>query len=163
VAALALAIISSIMFHGYLDQHSRRSLSNSVPDPSLTPGAIVFLSQEQLCRETPANNKSVPAPLQRRVFAEYGIPSAEPRSYEVDYLITPALGGADDIRNLWPQPSSEIVWNAQVKDALESHLRSLVCAGDLDLATAQHEIATNWVEAYKRYFHTTQPVAGARD
>ena len=29
---------------------------------------------------------------------------AQPRNYEVDHLITPALGGTDDIRNLWPEP-----------------------------------------------------------
>ena len=49
----------------------------------------------------------------------------------MDYLITPALGGADDIHNLWPESSSATVWNAQVKDALEDHLRNLVCDGDL--------------------------------
>jgi hypothetical protein len=27
------------------------------------------------------------------------------------------------------------------------------------LATAQHEIATNWIEAYKKYFHTDRPLA----
>ena len=32
----------------------------------------------------------------------------------------------------------------------------------LDLATAQREIATNWIEAYKKYFHTDQPLARFR-
>jgi hypothetical protein len=27
----------------------------------------------------------------------------------------------------------------------------MVCAGSLDLATAQKAIATDWIEAYKRY------------
>ena len=103
----------------------------TVPNPSLTPGATVLLSQSELCRETSENNKAVPVALQRRVFDEYGIRAAEPRAYEVDYLITPALGGADDIHNLWPESSSATVWNAQVKDALEDHLRNLVCHGDL--------------------------------
>ena len=99
----------------------------------------------------------MPAGLRRRVFEEYGIAHAEPRFYEVDYLITPALGGADDIHNLWPQSNSDTVWNAQVKDDLEDHLRALVCAGKLDLATAQREIAGNWIDAYKKYFHTDRP------
>ncbi len=162
-AILAVATVTSLVMRGYLDRHAALSLAVTVPNPSLTPGAIVFMRQDELCRETSANNKPVPVALQRRVFEEYGIPSAEPRAYEVDYLITPALGGADDIHNLWPQPSSATVWNAQVKDALESHLRTLVCAGDLDLATAQREIATNWIEAYKRYFHTDRPMDGSRN
>jgi len=38
-----------------------------------------------------------------------------------------------------------------VKDALESKLYKLVCAGQLDLKTAQCEIASEWIGAYKKY------------
>jgi hypothetical protein len=161
-AILAVATVTSLIFRGYFERQPTNSLAVTVPNPSLTPGATVRLSQKELCSETNADNKAVPVALQRRVFDEYGIRTAEPRAYEVDYLITPALGGADDIHNLWPQSSSATVWNAQVKDALEAHLRNLVCQGDLDLAIAQREIATNWIEAYKKYFHTDRPVAGLR-
>lgn len=37
----------------------------------------------------------------------------------------------------------------------DSPLRS----GKLDLPTAQHEIATDWISAYKEYFHTDAPLA----
>jgi hypothetical protein len=104
----------------------------------------------------------VPVTLRRQVFDEYGIKGGSPTAYEVDYLITPALGGADDIHNLWPQSYTSTVWNAQVKDALEDHLRNLVCDGQLDLATAQHEIAMNWIDAYKKYFHTDRPLDSYR-
>jgi hypothetical protein len=73
-------------------------------------------------------------------------------------LITPALGGADDIRNLWPHSYADTEWNAKVKDALEDKLRDLVCQGQVDLSMAQREIAGNWIEAYKKYFHTDHPV-----
>ena len=43
------------------------------------------------------------------------------------YLITPALGGSDNVRDFWPQSYKETVWNAHIKDALEDHLHSLVC------------------------------------
>jgi hypothetical protein len=46
-----------------------------------------------------------------------------------------------------------------VKDALEDRLRQMVCGGQLDLTTAQHEIAVNWIAAYKKYFHTARPLA----
>ena len=77
-------------------------------------------------------------------------------AYELDYLITPALGGSGDIKNLWPQPYSS-TWNARVKDQLEDHLHELVCQGQVQLTTAQTEIATDWISAYKRYFHTDKP------
>ena len=38
-----------------------------------------------------------------------------------------------------------------MKDALERKLHKLVCAGQLDLKTAQREIASNWIEAYQKY------------
>jgi hypothetical protein len=129
----------------------------SVPDRSLTPGATVFLSREDVCRAPNGGNKAAPAALKRKVFEEYGIRRPRPHTYEVDYLITPALGGADDIHNLWPQ-SYGAVWNARVKDVLEDHLRDMVCAGQLDLTTAQRDIAINWINAYKKYFHTERPL-----
>ena len=132
----------------------------AVPDPSLTPGATVLVSRGEVCRESNVKNRAVPVSLQLQVFREYGIKSAEPSAYEVDYLITPALGGTDDIHNLWPQPPhSATVWvTTQVKDALEDHLREMVCDGQLDLGTAQREIAMNWIGAYKKYFHTYRPL-----
>jgi hypothetical protein len=130
----------------------------SFPEPSLTPGVAALVNRDQICRSTGPKNRIVPASLQRRVFEEYGIAGAEPRAYEVDYLITPALGGADDIRNLWPQSYSSAVWNARVKDALEDRLHDLVCDGRLDLATAQRDIASDWIAAYKKYFETDRPL-----
>lgn len=135
-----------------------RNVPVSLPEPSLTPGAVVAVSREQICKSAGPKNRPVPASLQRRVFAEYGISGAEPRAYEVDYLITPALGGADDIHNLWPQSYSSAVWNARVKDALEDRLRDLVCNGSLDLSAAQHDLSSDWIAAYKKYFHTDQPL-----
>lgn len=130
-----------------------------IPDSRLTPGAAVLVSRRAVCSQAHANNKTVPAALQRRVFEEYGILGADPRAYEVDYLVTPALGGADDIHNLWPHSYSATAWNARVKDALEDRLREMVCDGTLDLSEAQREIAGNWIGAYKKYFHTDRPLA----
>lgn len=161
----ALAAAASVLMVGFAiavvrgrSERPTHLTAVTIPDPSLTPGATVLFSQGQVCRESSAKNKAVPVALERRVFDEYGIRPPQPKAYEVDYLISPALGGADDIHNLWPQSNTETVWNARVKDALEDHLRELVCEGQLDLGTAQREIATNWIEAYKKYFHTERPL-----
>jgi anti-sigma factor RsiW len=158
--ALALAILPS-RIHRH-DRANRTAAVFSLPDSSLTPGAAVPIDQRVLCTEAGANNKAVSAAMRRQVFEEYRIGGADPRAYEVDYLITPALGGADDIRNLWPHSYSATVWNARIKDALESHLRNLVCDGNLDLGEAQREIAANWIAAYKKYFHTDEPLSEHR-
>jgi len=44
------------------------------------------------------------------------------------------------------------------KDALESRLHQLVCQGKINLVTAQRDLATDWISAYKRYFHTDRPI-----
>ncbi len=131
----------------------------SVPDPRLTPGATLPLTRDDVCAaEMVDAARIVPVDVAKKVFAAYGVDTPEPRAYEVDYLITPALGGSDSIRNFWPQPYRNTVWNAHIKDALEDHLRQLVCAGQIDLARAQHEIAIDWISAYKKYFRTQNPL-----
>ncbi len=155
VIAMALFVVGSVV---YRSGAPRNTVIVSLPDARLTPGAATLAPKQAVCSQANVKNKTVSMALQRQVFAEYGIPAAEPRAYEVDYLVTPALGGADDLRNLWPH-SYSTVWNAKVKDDLEDRLRYMVCDGSLDLAEAQHDIATNWIAAYKKYFHTERPLA----
>jgi hypothetical protein len=42
-------------------------------------------------------------------------------------------------------------WNTHIKDKLRNKLYDDVCAGQLDLKTAQHDIATDWIAAYRKY------------
>ncbi len=158
-AVLALAVM--VVAGGSLQTLERhwRSYAGATPRVALTPGATRTVSLQDVC---PAGGmepaRVVPASLRERVLEEYGMSNAEATSFEVDYLITPELGGADDIRNLWPQPYASTIWNAHVKDVLEERLHRMVCDGELDLATAQREIATDWIGAYKKYFHTNRPL-----
>jgi hypothetical protein len=159
VTAAAFGFLGAAIFaHGYLVERRAPDVVLAAPNPTLTPGAAVMENPINLCRESMPKNKAVPSSIRRRVFEEYGVANAPAKAYEVDYLITPALGGSDDIQNLWPHSYANTEWNAKVKDALEDRLRNLVCQGKVDLSTAQREIATNWIEAYKRYFHTEHPL-----
>lgn len=130
-----------------------------LPDSRLTPGATQPVSREQLCGAPEPAGGGISDDTALRVFDQYRIREPRAGAYEVDYLITPALGGSDDIRNLWPQPYMQGEWNARVKDALEDYLRGEVCGGRMDLATAQREIASDWVAAYRKYFVTERPLA----
>lgn len=138
----------------------QRAGAAPVPDEHLTPGVTREVTKAALCSAgAPQGFYPIPAKVAVSVFQQYRIENPRPRSYEVDYLITPALGGADDIRNLWPQPYASGEWNAHVKDALEHHLHDLVCSGKLELRTAQRDIASNWIAAYRKYFNTNRPLA----
>jgi len=109
---------------------------------------------------------AVPAVTQQVVFAEYHVPQQQRgKEFQVDYLISPQLGGTAEIRNLWPQPYSTM-WNAQAKDMLERRLHGMVCNGTMTLEQAQQELAGDWIESYKREFKTQAPLrveAGLED
>ena len=163
-AVLIAAVVGSILL-----QRSPRRGANSIvttfergalPDRRLTPGATRSVAVTDVCLMAHEEVvEEVSTPLRQEVFREYGIVNARPDDYEVDYLIAPGLGGTEDIHNLWPEPYTSRTWNARVKDALEERLHEMVCGGALDLSTAQHDIATDWIAAYKKYFHTDRPLA----
>ena len=133
---------------------------DAVPKPDLTPGAALPLLAGDVCDAVAQRHSvpHVPRALRIQVFEAYGIKDPVPGAYEVDYLITPALGGAAELKNLWPEPYFNIEWNARVKDALEERLQTMVCRGDVDLKTAQRDIATDWIAAYKKYFDSNKPL-----
>jgi hypothetical protein len=149
VSVCLLACISLLLVRHFQTQR----IVAAIPDHNLTPGATRPVSLSEVCSMAHEEVVSdVPTFLRQQVFREYGIANPRPEDYEVDYLIAPGLGGAEDIHNLWPEPATtSSTWNAHVKDALEERLHALVCAGKLDLATAQSAIASDWIAAYKTY------------
>ena len=159
---LALAAYAGL-FHG---QPPRVSLTNQnlgtvvpVPRRDLTPGVAEPVALEQVCSLSRAGRTApVPVVVHRSVFERYGADYGRAAEYELDYLITPELGGVPDARNLWPQPFAGTPWNAYVKDELERLLHRRVCEGALGLAEAQREMAGDWISAYKRHFQTDKPL-----
>jgi len=136
-----------------------------LPDPSLTPGAINPDVTQQKIHSTvcvKGYTKTIRPPahytnkLKKRQLREYGYTDRNPKHYEEDHLIALSIGGApDDPRNLWPEPRiSE--WDAKKKDRLEFVLYKMVCAQEISLLEAQHAMATNWIEAWKRFVPSHQ-------
>jgi hypothetical protein len=167
-AYLCVTLFTTIVLSGIFVQHKAMSTSHSalalfeaglVPNRSLTPGDTRPVAVRDVCLTAHEEVvKDVPVALRQQVFQEYGIANEDADKYEVDYLITPGLGGLEDIRNLWPEPNESSAWNSHVKDALEERLYQMVCSGKLDLPTAQREIAANWLAAYRKYFSTDKPL-----
>jgi anti-sigma factor RsiW len=161
VAAVGLGLPSlrqftGSVFKGIFFQPETAALPNS----RLTPGATRSVSMGDICSVSHEEVvRPVSSSLQSAVLQKYGLRNARIQDYEIDYLITPGLGGADDINNLWPEPNSSTAWNAHVKDVLEDRLHQMVCAGKVDLPTAQHDIAANWISAYRKYLHSDKPAS----
>jgi hypothetical protein len=162
-ASVTVLLVASMVWQTYRplqDLMSPYEETGPKPVRALTPGAVRPAALSELCR-LPDNDldPTVPADKQRAVFRAYGMSDRAAHAYQVDYLINPQLGGDDALENLWPEPYHATVWNATAKDALETRMHSMVCGGQLDLVAAQREIATDWIAAYKKYFHADRPVS----
>jgi len=121
-----------------------------VPNPRLTPGAVLTTSRARVCRSGYASRvRDVPESEKTAVYARYGVPWV-PYKHEVDHLVSLELGGSNAITNLWPEPYAGR-WGARTKDVLENTLHDLVCSGAITLRYAQHIEATEWIRAYRRY------------
>jgi hypothetical protein len=136
----------------HLSQSSspRRVPAVDVPDHTLTPGRRFPVVAAQVCVPGYASSvRHVTDAEKARVYARYAI-TWVPYQHEVDHLISLELGGSNAIRNLWPEPYAGR-WGARTKDVLENRMHTLVCSGQMSLAAAQHQEATDWVAAYQRY------------
>ena len=139
--------------------------ASDLPDPALTPGAINTEVTQQNIHSTvcvKGYTKTIRPPahytnkLKKRQMREYGYADRNPKHYEEDHLVALSIGGAPhDPRNLWPEPRNS-EWSAKKKDQLEFVLYKMVCRQKISLAEAQHAMATNWIEAWKRYVPSHQ-------
>jgi hypothetical protein len=132
-----------------------------LPDPKCTPGAADPAVTQGNIQQTicvPGYTAKVRPPvsltnaLKRSQIHAYGYADTNLAHYEEDHLASLELGGApSDPKNLWP----EYPHSPNKKDRLENFLHKQICTGKILLAQAQHEIETNWVAAYKKYFRMT--------
>ncbi len=122
-----------------------------MPNPAITPGEALSTDVNQICVSGYAKRtRDVTSDTKRVVYAEYGIISHAPNQYEIDHLIPLGIGGANDIKNLWPQPTEPKPGRLE-KDTLEDELHNRICNHTLDIRIAQQEVATNWLAAYQKY------------
>ena len=145
LAALLLGALASSEAAPALGRRTKATgchVRGALPDPACTPGAIFTAATvSHIC--TPGYSRSVrnvPESVKQSVYAEYGIASHAPRSYQVDHLVPLELGGNNGLANLWPQSRP----GYHQKDGTENRLHDAVCAGSLSLRAAQLQIARDW-------------------
>jgi hypothetical protein len=126
-------------------------VNGSYPDHECTPGAVFAdVTAEQTCVSGYTKTvRSVSVKLKKEVYAEYSIAYPPPfGSYEADHFVPLALGGNNDIANLFPEAAGPKP-GFRDKDLVENYLHEQVCAGKISLAAAQRAIVTDWVAVYK--------------
>lgn len=141
------------------------AIAGDLPDPRMTPGAInpdvtQANIQQTVCVKGYTKTIRPPAyitnKLKKRQLREYEYGDINPKHYEEDHLIALSIGGApNDPHNLWPEPRGG-EWGAAKKDQLEFVLYKMVCAQEVPLDEAQRAMASDWIEAWKRYVPSHQ-------
>lgn len=126
-------------------------IAGAVPDTACSPGAVLTTDASIVCVSGYTKKvRDVTTSTKKKVFKEYGIAWSTRSNYEVDHIISLELGGSNDISNLFPEAYS-IDNGARVKDTLENHLHSEVCAGAMSLTDAQKAISGDWTVAYRNW------------
>lgn len=123
---------------------------NGLPDHDCTPGAVFYEAiAEQICVSGYTKTvRNVSTKLRKRVYAEYGVAYPQPKgAYEVDHLIPLALGGSNDIANLFLEAAAPAP-GFNEKDLVEVYLQNEVCSHRVALPVAQRQIAANWLAIY---------------
>ena len=143
-------ILSLLFLSCLVDPATAQRGDPNLPNPNLTPGATVEVSQKDVCGYDYTNpDGKISITLKRQTFDRYGLKPGVV-GYNVDHLVPTSLGGSNSPKNLWPQPLAG-EWNYHKKNRLEGTLKKMVCRNELALEKAQQEIATDWVTAYKKY------------
>lgn len=121
-----------------------------IPDPALTPGVVASTDQALVCatgaQSYSKQHRQTSAAMKAAVRKAYGMP----RCGEIDHRLPLALGGADDVKNLWCQPGAPEPWGYTVKDRLETHVWEMTChQHTMTLAQAQAIfLAPDWRPAF---------------
>jgi hypothetical protein len=138
-------------------------MAGDIPDAMKTPGvARTELSKSTICTtKWGQDERHVTAAMKAQVFALYDysgnedarcVADAHGKTCEIDHLISRELGGADDIKNLWPQAYGTTPWNAHLKDKLENRLHRELCANHVSLQEARDSLVNDWRVAYRKYY-----------
>ncbi len=125
-------------------------VNGPLPDPNCTPGDIFSDTPlDVMCAHGYTKTvRNVSLATKKKVYQMYGIAYPTVRgSYEMDHLIPLALGGNNNVANLFPEAASPAP-GFKEKDVVEIYLYQQVCAGAINVGAAQLEIAKDWVAIY---------------
>jgi hypothetical protein len=144
---------------------------HAMPNRKLTPGVVDPAATVAIVC-TPnytAGARNVTESMKNEVFVRYGIVDVGVHGlYEVDHLISLEIGGANDVKNLWPQAycsldkGGTVCFGAREKDHAENFLHREVCAGRMTLAQAQAAIVKDWFKVYLQWKKTQGAAAPQR-
>ncbi|RYD67537.1 MAG: HNH endonuclease [Verrucomicrobiaceae bacterium] len=138
-----------------------------VADPVLTPGEVRTTDRDLICKTRTRTVRNVSGSLKEMIRRRYKMKTKRDRwcnteeGCEIDHNIPLAVGGANTILNLWPQPYDGL-WNAHHKDQLEAKAKRLICSNRVTVEEAQGMFQGDWRIAYRKWI-APAPLASAGD
>ena len=109
---------------------------------SCAPGLADTDDLDVICHQTTTKRRCrFDSAWRSRMLAAYSM--TKPPA-EWDHRISLELGGSNDSRNIQPQYEPD----ARMKDAVENHLHSAVCSGQLSLEAARALLLDGWRSVY---------------
>ena len=145
------------------------------PDPAKTPGVVrTDISLHALCTtKWGTDQRFVTAAMKQQVMHDYNFdPKSCPATMlkgkkvhrsEIDHLVPRSLGGADDVKNLWPECYEQVqkdksaqMDGAHKKDMLETALNKRLCKSGKTPTTAElQEYQSGFQKDWKALYRET--------
>jgi hypothetical protein len=100
---VVLALASGLMLSGQRDLAVTVPTGGDdvflLPRADLTPGATASVTLHDICGpDRYGRTQPIPATVHQTIFTRYGADYRQAAEYELDYLITPELGGVSNVR-----------------------------------------------------------------
>ena len=127
------------------------------PDRRCTPGSVLAeVTQDTIvstiCRPgwtgTVRPGSSETDRLKTVAMRSYGVPDTVRSTTELDHFVPLALGGSNDVDNLWPQTGPG-PGTYNLKDHVEERLQDAVCEHRVTLDAARTAIVADWTTALR--------------
>jgi hypothetical protein len=166
ISMLGLALFAVLPLAAQQARYQKHD-SALLPDDQMTPGVVALADTQKVCTtKWGRDERAVTAAMEKQVYALYGTAAGRGtckvtshtgkngktvnRGCEIDHRVSREVGGADDVRNLWPQPYlSPAQPGAYEKDKLENWLHKQVCiTNTMSLKQAQQALMGDWYAAY---------------
>jgi len=148
--ALVFALLLIVARHAWAEELP------AVPDPALTPGVVASTDEAEVCAAGPngtysQQHRQTTVAMKAEVYRRYNVEPAG-RDFEIDHRLPLALGGKDDVLNLWPQRGFEHP-SYHDKDKLETYLWRAVCKDHkMHLGDAQSILLGDWIAGFVKFF-----------
>lgn len=121
----------------------------TAPDNTCTPGVAIRKTRADVC-DGQTTRPTLPAAEKRAILTNYGVPTFNGATGELDHRVPLALGGVTDRRNLWPEAGPL----PNPKDRLEQVILRRVCKGlphPMRVKTAVRVFLADWRPAFTYY------------